>query len=133
MSKGCSAVKRFGESCPKNNNCTYPKCLETMSEAMKNVPKTIYLQVDADGETPEDFKGLEVTWCVDRIHENDIEYTLTEHAQQETESLQKRVEELDALFNAAKNYIDNSPCDPDIYPEQLEAWRKYQQLLKQGD
>lgn len=27
MSEGCSAVKRFGESCPKNNNCTYPQCL----------------------------------------------------------------------------------------------------------
>jgi hypothetical protein len=25
-------------------------------------------------------------------------------------------------------YIDECPCDPDIYPEQWEAWEKYQQL-----
>lgn len=26
---------------------------------MKNLPKKIFLQIDADGETPEDFKELE--------------------------------------------------------------------------
>ncbi len=45
---------------------------------MKNLPKFIYLQVDADGETPEDFNDLsEVSWCAQRIHENDIKYRLT--------------------------------------------------------
>lgn len=41
---------------------------------MKNVPEKIYLQVDCDGETPEDFKELEVSWCSDKIHDTDIEY-----------------------------------------------------------
>jgi len=41
---------------------------------MKNIPSKIYLQVDADGETPEDFKELEVTWATDRIFKTDIEY-----------------------------------------------------------
>lgn len=41
---------------------------------MKNVPNKIYLQIDADGETPKDFKGLEVTWCKDKIYDNDIEF-----------------------------------------------------------
>lgn len=35
------------------------------------------------------------------------------------------------LFEAAKKYIDESPCDPDYYPEQLEAWNHYQSLLEQ--
>lgn len=43
---------------------------------MKNIPEKIYLQVDADGETPEDFDGLSITWCPDKIHDNDIEYVL---------------------------------------------------------
>jgi len=37
------------------------------------------------------------------------------------------------LFLAAKRYIDESPCDPDHYPEQLEAWNNYQELLEQYD
>lgn len=41
---------------------------------MENIPNKIYLQIDADGETPDNFKGLEVTWCVDKIYDNDIEY-----------------------------------------------------------
>ena len=45
---------------------------------MKNIPPKIYLQVDADGETPEDFNELhEVSWCADRIYKNDIEYVLS--------------------------------------------------------
>lgn len=44
---------------------------------MKNLPEKIYLQIDADGETPEDFNELEgVTWCSERINDNDIEYVL---------------------------------------------------------
>ena len=42
---------------------------------MKNLPEKIYLQIDADGETPEDFDELDgVTWCEERINDNDIEY-----------------------------------------------------------
>lgn len=32
-------------------------------------------------------------------------------------------------FELAQNYINESPCDPDIYKTQLEAWDKYQQFL----
>ena len=41
---------------------------------MKNIPKKIYLQVP-DNEDVKDFKDLfEVTWCVDKINDSDIEY-----------------------------------------------------------
>ena len=31
-------------------------------------------------------------------------------------------------LQSAMNYIKECPCDPDIYPEQLEAWNKLQSL-----
>lgn len=34
------------------------------------------------------------------------------------------------LFLAAKEYIDNNPCDPDITDAQIQAWIKYQALLE---
>ena len=43
----------------------------------------------------------------------------------------REIEKLKELFLAAKNYIDESPCDPDIYPEQYKAWVKYQDSLRQ--
>lgn len=44
---------------------------------MKNVPQLIYLQVDADGEMPEDFSQLAgVTWSCERIHETDLVFEL---------------------------------------------------------
>ena len=30
----------------------------------------------------------------------------------------------------AEKYIDESPCDPDIYPEQWDAWDKWQTFKK---
>ena len=40
-------------------------------------------------------------------------------------------------LGSALNYISECPCDPDVYPEQLEAWNKLQlldadKLLKQA-
>lgn len=35
------------------------------------------------------------------------------------------------LREAAEKFIDESSCDPDIYPEQLQAWNHYQQLKQQ--
>lgn len=51
---------------------------------MKNLPKTIYLQIGADDHTPEelselDFNKLEdVCWCEDKIYDTDIEYVLVD-------------------------------------------------------
>lgn len=32
-------------------------------------------------------------------------------------------------FELAQKYIEESPCDPDIYRTQLDAWNNYQQFL----
>lgn len=42
---------------------------------MKNIPNRIYLQVDPENEKPESFNELsEITWCKDKINNNDIPY-----------------------------------------------------------
>jgi hypothetical protein len=41
---------------------------------MKNIPDKIYLQIDADGEVPEDFNELQVTWAASKVHNTDLEY-----------------------------------------------------------
>lgn len=43
--------------------------------------------------------------------------------------LKEKLLKAEERFNAAKNYIDESPCDPDITIKQLEMWNKYQELL----
>lgn len=41
---------------------------------MKNIPDTVYIQIDDDSKDEEDFRNLDTTYCEDRIYENDIEY-----------------------------------------------------------
>jgi hypothetical protein len=55
------------ERCPKctgeDDNCDRCDGLGVI-----DVPTTIYLQIDYDID--------EITWCVDKIYDNDLEYTL---------------------------------------------------------
>ena len=39
-----------------------------------------------------------------------------------------RVEALEASLRAALDFIEKSPCDPDIYTDQYEAWKRLQAL-----
>ena len=42
---------------------------------MKHIPNKIYLNIGCDPKDVEDFNDLsEVTWCADKINDNDIEY-----------------------------------------------------------
>ena len=44
---------------------------------MENVPKKIYLQIGDDCPNDVDFNELVgVSWCIDRINDNDIEFIL---------------------------------------------------------
>lgn len=42
---------------------------------MTNIPEKIYLNIGEGGDETDDFKELLVTWCEDRIYDNDLEYT----------------------------------------------------------
>ena len=44
--------------------------------------------------------------------------------------LEQELAKLTNKFEKAKKYIELSPCDPDIYPDQLEAWNQYQEAIK---
>jgi hypothetical protein len=46
------------------------------------------------------------------------------------ETIEEYIDKTEKILEAAKNYIDESPCDYDITKKQNAAWRKYQKLLK---
>lgn len=61
------------------------------TKEIKNAPKKIYLQIDDDGERPEDFDALDgVTWCEDRLNDSDLCYVLDTAI---IEALTKEIEE----------------------------------------
>lgn len=42
---------------------------------MKHIPNKIFLNIGCEPEKGDDFNDLrEVTWCVDKVNDNDIEY-----------------------------------------------------------
>ena len=47
---------------------------------IKNIPKNIYLQVEADGDNSEiEFKELAgVSWCAERINDTDLKFQLNQ-------------------------------------------------------
>jgi hypothetical protein len=48
-----------------------------MGKKPNNLPKEIYLQIGEDCDCEElDFSSNEITWCVDKINNNDIRYVL---------------------------------------------------------
>lgn len=59
---------------------------------MKNIPNKIYLQIGDDTPKYIDFNDLdEVTWCADRISENDIEYIRVKNMDSRNNSKNKRL------------------------------------------
>jgi hypothetical protein len=80
---------------------------------MTNIPKTIYLQIgeDCPMDDGENFNDLsEVSWCRDKIFENDIEYVLKDE-------LITRIKELilEACY-AGFNQAHYSHMHPEICP-----------------
>lgn len=51
-----------------------------MANNIKSIPKSIYLQVDSDGDNSEiEFKDLSgVSWCADRINDTDLKFQLNQ-------------------------------------------------------
>lgn len=102
-----------------------------------NQPKQIYLQIGEDTilESESDFKELEVTWCTEKINENDIKYIsetyvneLIQEKDKTIASLQKQIEELKASndklhFGDAMTNIRlyEHECDNSLYKSTLEA------------
>lgn len=70
---------------------------------MKNIPEKIYLQVDADGELPEDFNEChEVSWCTDNIYETDLIYFSEEAILKAANEIEMSTTDLNLLFEILK-------------------------------
>ena len=87
---------------------------------MKNIPEKIYLQLGED--IGEDFKEHhEVSWCVDKIYDTDLEYVSIGQVKQltaERDLYQKeaieakiKVEKMKLLMEGIKNREAKYKCD----------------------
>jgi aldehyde:ferredoxin oxidoreductase len=79
---------------------------------MKNKPEKIYLNLGTNGGV-EDFKTLsEVTWCEDRVNDDDLEFI-------SVSSILARIKELENLkFNTTeKSGVDNFNTNSSIINE----------------
>jgi len=48
----------------------------------------------------------------------------------EIEDLKKDLRYWKSRCKLAEKFISESPCDPDIYPEQMKAYNKWQKKIK---
>ncbi len=74
-----------------------------MSEPRK-APNTIWLQVDPEGESydPEYYDADDMTWCKDKINDNDVEYVRADHVAE----IEKQRDELLAALTKAREDIN---------------------------
>ena len=59
---------------------------------------------------------------------NELECAMKQYAREAV-----KVKKYKELWELADKYINESPCDPDIYPSQWEAWNNYQEKLKENE
>ena len=77
---------------------------------MTNIPTKIFLQIDADGETPEDFKELQVTWAADKVFDSDLVYVHEAEAKKEAilfsefKSDYRRIESMNTGHSITEKY-----------------------------
>ena len=72
--------------------------LFTGGDKMKDIPETIFLQIDEYGKDAESFKELETTYCEDKIYEDDIEYILKSKHDELEQQNEQMIEELIMIY-----------------------------------
>jgi hypothetical protein len=93
-----------------------------------NIPEKIYLQIGNDCPEDEDFNDLsEVSWCKDKIYDNDIEYRLQSDIKGEVSADDKDIlglgnpfplkDVLQNLVNASEYLLNNKSYDRHDYEE----------------
>jgi len=91
-----------------------------------DAPETIYLQWIPEGNPYDD----EITWCVDKIHENDTEYTRTGIAH-------PRIAEMESELEEAYESIDELVQRIAELEAKAEGWKKayndYYFMLKEKE
>ena len=87
------------------------------------VSQTVYLDGVGGGRLPIRQGNEAIAWI---LHDGDSRVAA------DAQLICEAVNNLDALLEVVESaigYINESPCDPDIYPEQIKAWDRYQKAL----
>jgi len=90
---------------------------------MKDIPETIFLQIDEYGKDAESFKELETTWCTDKLNEDDIEYIL----KLKYEELEQQKAELIELLSDISHFTKIISKKTQCYPA---WWHRMENFLK---
>ena len=88
---------------------------------MINIPEKIYLQIGDECDS-EDFNELsEVSWCKDKIYENDIEFVLKEKT--DNNSLKKQYEFEKEIQDAMKEFDEEKKI------KVAKAWQDISKMI----
>lgn len=113
----CFESKGFDEQAIINKykkRCNMPQVYLVQKlklQMMKNIPKKIYLQIGEGSEDKPDFSAFsEVTWSVDKVFNNDIEFVLNK-----PDVLRCASEIVDRLTKAEQQYAECKQWVDDAY------------------
>jgi hypothetical protein len=90
---------------------------------LKNIPTKIYLQIPDDVEPEVDFNdvlkslGTDLTWCQDKINENDIEY----HLATSDRTVNLILKRIDFDIGRCNQRLEEDGHDPSWYKEEMAA------------
>ena len=104
---------------------------------MKNIPNKIYLNIGYEPEKDDDFNDLgEVTWCVDKVNNNDIEYQrkpiwhdLRKNPKDLPDTMRSvliEIKDYDRYISDVGEYITDDNIDPNEKPllDKTIRWRR---------
>jgi len=94
---------------------------------MKDIPETIFLQIDEYGKDAKSFKELETTWCTDKLNEDDIEYIL----KSKYNELKQQKAELKELLDDAMGVLmhHEQSFDKEWISDYQKCCQRYEQII----
>jgi hypothetical protein len=96
---------------------------------MSEIPDYIYLQWYGDGE-PDGSIPIhdEVTWCVDRIFTQDIQYVKAELSVLKIKDLQQQLKEAEEVIDAAEKIVNYKKPDDEHSHSAVDFSEKYSEF-----
>jgi len=96
-------------------------------QACPDAPDHIWLQFDDDGEQAPQWDGEGVTWCSDKINDNDVLYVRADHhttlraaIQAQAEEAAKLMAQRDELLDELRNFVAAKRFSREHFDSQLE-------------
>ncbi len=101
---------------------------------MKNTPDKIYLQIGDDCPDDVDFKELhKISWCTEKINENDIEYIATSKSAEDNKALMEEIAELKHLIKTAYTDIAFEKMYEEIATQNAQTLTQLADAKKEAD